>query len=781
MKQKPIKSAAKVIEKKPLNSKPKEPRLNLIYCLVLLGYAFITVLTPNMNTLDSNGPKFYTLSMLNLIAYIIILIGNQLKRQQVFHSSYFRTWIGFIYTLFLLVSLLSFFKAFNIYESIINISKLFTIFSAAYIISIILRNDKRYFYLISISLAFLLIFDSFTVFYHLLTNFIEGKEQNIKEIKSIYSNKNILSAAIFVKIPFARWLFSFSKGWMKALGSFTLFVALVATLFMSTRTFYIGAIFLIISFGPFMFIRYYRKKEKRKILRMTVFLSAAIILVFFLFSLGIKYLYPKSDQREYTVDFISRLKSISPNQAAGGGQRVETWKRSFKLIKENPILGVGTGNWKVEVLKDETPTTGAYIFMYKNHNDFIETAADTGIFAGVLFLGIFILIFANFIKAFFKAKKEDEESYKWLFLPAFGLFCYFFDAFFNFPSDRPEIFSFFAIFVGAGVAFSSQSAHITRFSSFVTRHLSFVSRSALRVTLIMVFLSLMVGSIYIFYLNFVSLKLQRIAKEELNAGVLRSPSDLFMNGFPALPDINIEGEPIAVTKARYLITEEKYQQAIDLLKKDNSSPYDTRQEFFIAMAYLKMNQFDSSLMYTQKVYKLKPYFSGNVSLMSSSYEAKGDLTMALKVLDDHIQLNKKNKEPVTDIIYKQQADLTNRTRIQQFKPVFDKAIASFNAKDYNNALRYFSEFIDKEQGVSQAFEYRAFCYFYLNKFQLSNTDIERAIALDPSKPGYLNLHGVNLQMLGNTQAACVDFQKAIEMGDKDAVNNYEKFCKKVTR
>ena len=78
--------------------------------------------------------------------------------------------------------------------------------------------------------------------------------------------------------------------------------------------------------------------------------------------------------------------------------------------------------------------------------------------------------------------------------------------------------------------------------------------------LIFVFISLMIVAIYIFYLNFESLKLQRIAKQELNAGTLTTPSEVFMNGFPFIPDINVEGEPIAVSKSRYLITEEKYQQ-----------------------------------------------------------------------------------------------------------------------------------------------------------------------------------------------------------------------------
>ena len=271
---------------------------------------------------------------------------------------------------------------------------------------------------------------------------------------------------------------------------------------------------------------------------LTIFLSAALILGLFLFLGTLKYLYPESSRDGYAVDVITRLKTITQkSETYGYGSRTASWQRSLKLIEEHPLLGVGIGNWKIEILKYEGPTTGAYVYMYKNHNDFIETTADTGIFGGALFLGIFVLIFANFIKAFFKAEKAEEDSYKWLFLPAFGLFCYSFDAMFNFPSNRPEIISFFAIFVGAGIAFSPPTLFGKRQPS---------SGILPSVTLITLFLSFMFGSIYIFYLNFESLKLQRIPKEEMKGGgMLTSKSELFLNGFPAIPDISIEGEPIA--------------------------------------------------------------------------------------------------------------------------------------------------------------------------------------------------------------------------------------------
>jgi tetratricopeptide (TPR) repeat protein len=530
-----------------------------------------------------------------------------------------------------------------------------------------------------------------------------------------------------------------------------------------------------------MIIRYYRNNEKRRIIFGTIYILATVIVIFLSYSLALKYIYKKSAQSGFTV-FIERLKTLSNEK---DGVRANAWQNSLKMINAHPFFGIGTGNWKIEVLKYETPATGAYIYAYKNHNDFIETTVDIGIFGGLLFLGIFLFIFANFLRAFFKAKKGEEESYKWLFLPAFGLFCYAFDALFNFPSDRPEIVSFFAIFVGAGIAFSPPSLfvtrHASRVTSSVTRHVSriYVTRHALRVTLITVFLSLMVGSIYIFYLNFKSLKLQRIAKQELNAGNLTSSSDLFLREFPAIPDINIEGEPISVTIARYLINEGKYQQAIDLLKKDKSSPYDTRQEFFTAMAFLKMGQPDSALVYTHFVYDRKPYFSGNISLMASAYEAKGNFIEAMKVIDEHTQFNNKNGQPVSEIISRQKVNLIPMVKIQPFQVLYNNGMAAFDRKEYSNAVKYFTKFIEQEPGVAKAFEYRAFSYFYLEKYQSSYADINQTIILDlPIKASYLNLRGVILHMLGNDPPACDDFQRAINMGDKDAVNNYEKFCKK---
>ena len=57
------------------------------------------------------------------------------------------------------------------------------------------------------------------------------------------------------------------------------------------------------------------------------------------------------------------------------------------MIPNDPLLGVGIGNWKVRFLQYENSYSPHYIYMYKNHNDFLELTAEAGIFAGVGVLG----------------------------------------------------------------------------------------------------------------------------------------------------------------------------------------------------------------------------------------------------------------------------------------------------------------------------------------------------------------------------------------------------------
>jgi len=790
-----------VSEKTTLNrkkSKSSLPAINPLFAIIIVAYGFVTVLTPNLNAFDSNGPKFLSLSLLNIVVFLILLSRKEFKRDQAWPALFFRNPTGFIYTLFLLVTLASFVKAINHIEALVTFAKVFTVFTAAFLIAVIMRRDKRYLLFLAVAMSVLLVVDSLTVFYHIASNILDGKGPSIYEIKSVYSNKNILSASIFVKIPFALWLLTFEQGWKRNLGHVSFFVAFLAALFMSTRAFYLGLIVLFLSYITVFAIRLLRNNEQKRLIRIAIISTTTLIIGFLIFTGTQKFIYPASYQDLYTVDFFSRLKTIQ----GGEPGRTNAWERSFKLISENPLLGVGIGNWKIAALKYENLTSPDYIYMYKNHNDFIENAAETGIPGGLLFLGIFILILYQFSKATLKQDRKDD-TFKYMFIPAFGLLCYSFDAFFNFPADRPEMLSLFALYVGTGIGLSPAGS--STMNSYFRSGPGSTKNKQLTMTIITLFLCGMLISAFVFYRNFVSLKLQRMLAEDMSKGTLSLPSDIFLNGFPTIPDLNVQGEPIAVHKARYLISEKRYPEAISLLKADRSSPYDTRPEFFISTCYIQLGNLDSALYYYEKVFRQKPHFYTNTRSICSALQAKGRYADAARLLGNYTQVVHLNQEawvfrvdmlhnagddmlalsiadsaltflPGDVKLLEQKRFLEESIRIKPYAKRYQLALAAYNEKRFAESCIYFTDFISLEKGVASAFEYRAYCHYYLKDYTKSIDDINSAMDLGVNKAGLHNLRGVNLHMMGNDTAACVDFQSAISLGDKDAEVNYNQFC-----
>jgi Lipid A core - O-antigen ligase and related enzymes len=789
----------------------KDSPLNLVYSLILIAYGYVTVLTPNMMAFDSNGPKFMTLALLNLVVFVYLFTRKEVRQNSDFSLGFFKSWTGIFYTGLMIVSVLSFFKAINVLESILHFCKIFTVFAAAYLVSVIVRIDRRHLVNLAVAMTALLLFDGFSVFYN-IHKYIKGEIGDIVSIKTVYSNKNILAASIFVKLPFALWLLTFYSGWKRIFAIVSGAAGLLATLFMSSRAFYFGIFFLTIAYLAFLAYNYFRARSKKDIRLIYVYFGALISAVV-LFSLTQKFLYPqKTSQLGFGI--TERLATISSNDDSAN-KRLAAWTRSLHVIEKEPLLGCGLGNWKVVTLQEENQTNPNYIYQYKAHNDFIETTTEVGIFGGIFFAAIFIVVLLRFFRSI--NEKEDNEYLKYIFLPAFGLLAYFFDAFFNFPQDRPEIQALFALFAGTGVALTSFKAKkvnqeddsasgnvVVRLQgnleTIIGEKGSVLSKVwGVKLAVLLIF------SAYILILNYQSLKLQRTIKDEMNTGTLKQSSDMFVNGFPWIPDINVVGEPISAQKARYLINEKKYDKAIAILKKDKASPYDTRPEYFIAMAYFNQGKYDSAMIYNQKVFVYKPNMFENISMMCAILERTGKAKEAVPLLDNFLQKNKDNSKawimntqflnnlgefkrayscidsaykylPSDTTIVRRREFQRSRALIQPYADLYNRALAAYTTQKYDVAAQLLTEFISKEPNLPEVYEYRAFSYYFARRFQESIQDIDKMFSFGVKRGNLLNLRGVNLQSLGKAGEACTYYKAAMEAGNKDGATNYRQFC-----
>ena len=792
----------------------KDTPLNFIYSLILLAYGYVTVLTPNLEAFDSNGPKFMTIALLNLVVFAYLFTRKEVKQNPDFSLGFFKSCAGIFYTLLMVVSLLSFVKAINVIESVLHFTKIFTVFSAAYLISVIVRIDRRYLTHLALGMTALLIFDGLSVFYN-IHKYIKGELADIGLIKTVYSNKNILAASIFVKLPFALWLLTFETGWKRLFAIVAGLAGILATLFMSSRAFYIGLFFLTVAYLAYLGLNYFREKNKN-FTRLILLYAGGLVAAILIFTVTQEVLYPKT-AGVYNVGIAQRMSTISEKEESSN-KRLTAWERSFHVIKKEPLLGCGLGNWKVATLKEENETNPNYIYQYKAHNDFIETTTEVGIFGGLFFAAIFVIIVFRFFKTV--KSKVDNEYLKYLFLPAFGLIAYFFDAFFNFPQDRPEIQALFALFAGAGIALTQISGSQSKLPSeeinpdngnaFTRISGSYVQLVEKRGSVLskiwgikLAVLLLICG--YVLILNFQSLKLQRIIKDEMNTGKLTQSSDLFVNGFPWIPDINVVGEPISAQKARYLINEKKYDKAISILKKDHSSPYDTRPEYFIAMAYFNQGKNDSALIYNQKVFQYKPRMFENLSMICAILERTGKSNEAIPILDNYLTQVKDNSKawmmntqflnnlgdlkkaaacidsafkylPSDTTIVKRREFQRSRMLIAPYADLFNRALGAYQTQKYDEAVVLLTEFINKEPKLPEVYEYRAFSYYFTRQYQASINDIDKMFGFGMRRGNLLNLRGVNLQNMGKKDEACAFYKEAMQVGNKDGGTNYKQFC-----
>jgi putative inorganic carbon (hco3(-)) transporter len=825
-------------DKKP----PRKPLFQVSQippAIIILAYIFIVTFTPNWMALDTNATKFMTLSMLNLVAFVYLITDREIHREPGMLLKFFTTNVGIVYTGLLVMNLLSFIPAINILESVLHFSKVFSVFTAAFILSVLLMRDLRYVKMILFVMTLLLIFDSISVFYN-IGKFIQGEVGSISDIKTIYSNKNILASSIYVKIPFALSMLMFDRGWQKRLGWVALFSGMLATFFMATRTFYLGLILLSVVFFAYTVIHFFRKKDYHY-LKLAGAYAAALVLALFIFSYIQQYHYPGmreariAERRAARIETTEGEESVSRPRARGGRHtqpitdqlatiswesgsrnRTNAWIWSVEIIKQNPLLGVGTGNWKVNILEYENQQNTGFIYLYKAHNDFLENMAETGVIGGLLFISIFVLMAWNFIRQYRKRADDPGVLYRALFLAASGLAFYSVDAFFNFPADRPEILLLWALYIAMGIAATiiqkeeaaADNVNAAAGDERIAAHATAPSfgHPLLPKAAALLTMALIGVVIWVLTINFQSSKLQRVVYQDIMAGELRHESNMFVGQFPVIPNLSIWGESITALQARYLLDEEKHRETIDVLIDDHSNPWDARREFFLAMSYNNLGQTDSAMYYSEIAHELKPYYFRNLHLLLTLKE-RNDLEEEIPALIDHYLDSQKRTQqawlfatgffnrkgdidrawelieeakryfPRDSQIEQQYNFLYHHKFIVPNRPLFNEAMEVYNQNNFSDAIEKFNEYIDIVDRDPNAYRMLAFSYYRTEQYEESIEAIGRFNELQEDDGSLINLRGVCLRELGDMEAACRDFEASMRMGNSSGETNYNNFCR----
>ncbi|MFN3967795.1 O-antigen ligase family protein [Flavobacterium sp.] len=370
-----------------------------------------------------------------LTAFIfLVVVATVLLKKEVFFN--FKTPIFYAFIGFLLLNFISLFQSDVIGESHAVFSKLAMLFSLFLVTTILLYNN-----LIRVNLLVIavIIFGLITVSFSLFDLFEKAQRgqhllRQIELIRGNSANKNLLSSILFLCLPF--YFIGLQQGKKNKLLS----VLGIASAFFVLITIRTRAV-LIACFIFFVLLICYKIKQRFTIKKRYFFGFGLVLGVLLLFSYSLyfdsKIAHLQTPSNATGQRYVSRLLDSKTLES-----RILFWENSIQMAKENPLLGVGLGNWQIHFPKyglnrfDDYAIANGENTLQRPHNDFIWILCETGILGLLAYLMIFGLVFHQ-LYSLIKNTTDTKEKWKFFFILS-ALVGYLVIAFFDFPYERIE-------------------------------------------------------------------------------------------------------------------------------------------------------------------------------------------------------------------------------------------------------------------------------------------------------------------------------------------------------
>jgi tetratricopeptide (TPR) repeat protein len=246
------------------------------------------------------------------------------------------------------------------------------------------------------------------------------------------------------------------------------------------------------------------------------------------------------------------------------------------------------------------------------------------------------------------------------------------------------------------------------------------------------------------------------------------------------------------------------------------SPSGNDYTFFISKEknYCKMHLVEKSRGFTSLSSNIPPYLASR-KLVDCSCEEK------LEEEDELLEYNQ-NLESLKNQKNLQASTSNELLGVATYKNIYDSGMALYNAGNYESAISIFNEAIKVNNERTEGYLWRGNSYFMLEKYDMAILDFDIVLQRDADNVTAINNRGSSyysigwdmkddikarpyyekalidfnktlllnpgmidtiynraacIRRLGNTEEACREWQRAIQMGQKDSKSAYYDFCK----
>jgi len=698
--------------------------------VLYIGLCLTIWILPTYDGVDIIGGQWLNFSLLNFLGLALVLKEYDKK----ILGALFSNPIIIFFCGFLIWGLLSFTYAGNQPETLIvssrNLNLFLFLFNTTYLI---LYHKFNHIYF-SYFLTFLLGIEVFLVLTD--TYFINGTLIGLNRgmvSKGIAANINITTYSILYKVPFVLYLFY--KGTNVKILSFTLLLFAYFTIYI------LGARSAILASGAIIIVTLFYSFIKTKKLELNLILFLVPILIAF----SINYFSNRLSEGTSIVDRVSTLTDFQSDQSAS--DRLSYYKLSLEYFKENPILGMGLGNWKIESIPYVIDRSNVYIFPYHAHNDFLEVLSELGIIGIILYSSIFLIIIFYLFKLLNKFS-QDYFKFGLVFVLFFTI--YLIDASFNFPHARPVqqvvLLLVFSIILSKTI---KQYNQVNSFKSSLGKWL---------LTSFFLFLSL---SVYSNYRVLVSMQQQLRLLREFNSGEYSSDEVFISSLESTYPSVGVTVLPLKAMVSNYLVSKDSEKGLSLALASIKDNPYVYLGDVLASKIYSKMGLKDSARYYASRAYKNSP----TIELSAVNYfpflTSEKNASEFKKISE---LLKRSKSEFIWDIYFKSVFSIKDSLSDvdKELLKIGINRFPKFKKLDFLNKTKEFSrEELQKAKSLSN----EADDYFNKKQYLEAIKLYKEANAIIPSESAYI-------ENIARAYMLSEDFNNSIE-NFKTLISNYD--------
>lgn len=345
-------------------------------------------------------PRFLSINILFLISLFALK-----NRFNIRFDAYILIFISFYF-----INLISVFWSVSIPEALFQSQLVFTGL-LCFILTLILKRDFEGFE--DVFLKTLMFFILFSFFLAIKT-IISLDYFDPYKVKSICANNNLYSGFLFLSLAFSLNGILRLKKFFKYLSFFNLLLSLFMMIILQSRAIYLALLLSLILIVVMIIIRYREVIKKRFVYYSIIFVSILSLMVFtfhnsldpirqnyfknklifwqYFDSSVIEYSGIESEAQSSEDNnnlWVNNNKNeistfdLSESYYENASLRMIFWKKSAYLFKANPILGVGSGNWRLSIasakgIHNPDHTSKNFTYSYP-HNEFVGLITELGI------------------------------------------------------------------------------------------------------------------------------------------------------------------------------------------------------------------------------------------------------------------------------------------------------------------------------------------------------------------------------------------------------------------